>query len=714
MDDSTTATTEHPEVLELDASDNEDYDFEPDDSIQSRQLIRLVQTVAGSELFVNSIAQDVLQVSEGNWGAMLSAAPDALGRLGQCFVLASDPLASSLVFPDSAGLPYRSLNTNLIHCSDLGRKAFRNAEERMKRVSSIAEAVCEPGGTVDMVLEAVDDEDLAELDLPDQLAALKAASNDCISHTVAIKEKVDSWRQFATLVHRACVDQDEALGYRETELDGQIEDKKNAVQRKKDILNTVEAQTEEYRRQLGNRQEEFEKARKSQSRGAWADFGVAAGDAIVHSFKALMNPLSGINLNLGFGNSTEQEKGGHDACYAPGSYDQAVQQDAGYVLADRLWRVVHRLGELLTNGPDRLRGVDWERLAGRADRRDNVKSIHNAIMDHLDQYGRENSAVVEEVRKAVKSAETIAATIRDILRDERNVGEDTEKLVADSANEWRAEVKGAETALLSIIRSGVESEKKREAEKRERRDERTRTTKMSRAEIRFERFRMAQQELFDAETRLNKRLEEDMKATEEFKMMEANLQELLTSNVTLSQVKNVVGECVTHLQAFCDKLDQLTSFFSSVQGYVEDIDKYRVDRLGPAATTTLGMKRRAAAEESEAGKLRKEKVAQRKLEELRFKALQLKGHYLVARAVADTYTEVSSRHIIPAVESIDRLSLPSAKSLSKEERAQKLMDVGHLATRARREVKRLADHRRDQFMLAMSDNRGEIEDVERD
>lgn len=76
----------------------------------------------------------------------------------------------------------------------------------------------------------------------------------------------------------------------------------------------------------------------------------------------------------------------------------------------------------------------------------------------------------------------------------------------------------------------------------------------------------------------------------------------------------MVGECVTHLQAFCDKLDQLTSFFTSVQGYVEDIDKYRVDRLGPAATTTLGMKRRAAAEESEAGKLRKEKVAQRKLE----------------------------------------------------------------------------------------------------
>ncbi|KAI8721477.1 hypothetical protein NCS52_00289200 [Fusarium sp. LHS14.1] len=714
MDENNTATIEHPGVPELEASDSEEYGFDPDDSIQSHRLIRLVQTVAGSELFVNSIAQNVLQVSEGNWGAMLSAAPDALGRLGQCFVLASDPLASSLVFPDSAGLPYRYLNTNLIHCSDLGRKAFRNAEERMKRVSSIAEAVCEPGGIVDMVLEAVDDEDLAELDLPDQLAALKAASTDCISHTVAIKENVDAWRQFATLVHRACVDQDEALGFRETELDGQIEDKKNAVQRKKEILKTVEAQTEEYRRQLGNRQEEFEKARKSQSRGAWTDFGVAAGDAIVHSFKALMNPLAGINLNLGFGNSTEHQKDSHDAYYSPGSCDQPVQLDPGHVLADKLLHVVHRLGQLLTNGPDRLRGVDWERLAGRADRRDNIKSIHNAIMDHLDHYRREHSTVVEDARKAVNPAETIAAVIIDILRDERNVGEDTEKLVVDSANQWRAEVQGAETALLNIIRSGVEFEKKREAEKRERRDERIRTTKMSRAEIRFERFRMAQQELFDAETRLNKRLEEDMKATEEFKMMEANLQELLTSNVTLSQVKNVVGECVTHLQAFCDKLDQLTSFFTSVQGYVENIDKYRVNPINTVATTTLEMKRRAAAQESEAMRMKKEEVAQRKFEELRLKALRLKGHYLVARAVADTYTEVSSRHIIPAVENIDGLSLPSAKSLSKEERAQKLMDVGHLATRARREVKQLADHRRDQFMLAMSDSRGEIEDVEGD
>ena len=57
--------------------------------------------------------------------------------------------------------------------------------------------------------------------------------------------------------------------------------------------------------------------------------------------------------------------------------------------------------------------------------------------------------------------------------------------------------------------------------------------KMSRAEIRFEQFRMAQQALFDAEGRLNKRLEEDLKMTEEFNAMQLELQRLLTSKTTI-------------------------------------------------------------------------------------------------------------------------------------------------------------------------------------
>jgi hypothetical protein len=68
----------------------------------------------------------------------------------------------------------------------------------------------------------------------------------------------------------------------------------------------------------------------------------------------------------------------------------------------------------------------------------------------------------------------------------------------------------------------------------------------------------------------------------------------------------------------------------------------------------------------------------------------LKGYYLVAKAMADTYTEVSAGYIIPGVNRIERLSLPEAKNLTKEERSAKISEVGILAKTAKDEVKRIA------------------------
>lgn len=63
-----------------------------------------------------------------------------------------------------------------------------------------------------MIIQATEDEDLAELDLPDQLAALKRVSKDCIADTKAIKEGVAAWSKFANDVYKACVDQDGRAG----------------------------------------------------------------------------------------------------------------------------------------------------------------------------------------------------------------------------------------------------------------------------------------------------------------------------------------------------------------------------------------------------------------------------------------------------------------------------------------------------------------------
>lgn len=61
---------------------------------------------------------------------------------------------------------------------------------------------------MDMLLEDVEDPDLVELDLPEQLAVLQRVSETCVADSMSIKQKVEAWSDFATILHRACVEQD--------------------------------------------------------------------------------------------------------------------------------------------------------------------------------------------------------------------------------------------------------------------------------------------------------------------------------------------------------------------------------------------------------------------------------------------------------------------------------------------------------------------------
>ncbi|GAW26198.1 hypothetical protein SAMD00023353_2400500 [Rosellinia necatrix] len=79
--------------------------------------------------------------------------------------------------------------------------------------------------------------------------------------------------------------------------------------------------------------------------------------------------------------------------------------------------------------------------------------------------------------------------------------------------------------------------------------------------------------------------------------------------------------------------------------------------------------------------------------------------------MADTYVEVSANHIIPAVREVDKLGLPEAKSLSKEQRAANITVVGNYAKEARQNVKRLANARKAELLNAMTVDRGDVEEI---
>ena len=71
---------------------------------QRYALLRQIQTQDGRENFVSSVVAHTILSNECNWGALLSSAPRVLSHMGQCFVVASSPLAASLRLSEGRGL----------------------------------------------------------------------------------------------------------------------------------------------------------------------------------------------------------------------------------------------------------------------------------------------------------------------------------------------------------------------------------------------------------------------------------------------------------------------------------------------------------------------------------------------------------------------------------------------------------------------------------
>lgn len=76
------------------SSEDEDLDAHLEEARYA--IIQSLTTGEGAKEFVQSISLELLLREECDWGALLSDAPRALCSMGQCFVIASTPMSSSI------------------------------------------------------------------------------------------------------------------------------------------------------------------------------------------------------------------------------------------------------------------------------------------------------------------------------------------------------------------------------------------------------------------------------------------------------------------------------------------------------------------------------------------------------------------------------------------------------------------------------------------
>ena len=84
------------------------------------------------------------------------------------------------------------------------------------------------------------------------------------------------------------------------------------------------------------------------------------------------------------------------------------------------------------------------------------------------------------------------------------------------------------------------------------------------------------------------------------------------------------------------------------------------------------------------------KIAKPQKQSLLLDALNLRGNYLVAGELASVYYDISRKHIMPGVNTIERLGLRSTEDSSQTTSAEKARQILKYARKAQSEISKMA------------------------
>jgi hypothetical protein len=91
------------------------------------------------------------------------------------------------------------LHTNLRHCSDLGRLAFFNAQDRMSTILATAKRMISKGGSIDYIVDVLQDPEDARYNLKPEIEVIKMTANRCLDSAKDITAMFEYW--YLAIVH---------------------------------------------------------------------------------------------------------------------------------------------------------------------------------------------------------------------------------------------------------------------------------------------------------------------------------------------------------------------------------------------------------------------------------------------------------------------------------------------------------------------------------
>ncbi|KAF4540101.1 Ncu06413-like protein [Lasiodiplodia theobromae] len=640
-----------------------------------------------------------------HWGTLLSAAPLALSFVGACQVVASSPAASGLKLKKPKNgfthLQYESLQANLVYLVDIGRKTFIETESRMDKLVMHSRYLFSETGTVNRIIDALNDEQGAKKTLPACMNTLKSTVGECENHLQVIEAKFEAWLDVAQELSQVATESEHDTIDKRHENQDQVHSQKIRKEFAEKEMQRKEEAVREAQRRMLLAEDAFKHASKNIPSG-WDVVGMSVVDVLSQSVfsigGALVTALTP-HKYVALGQSVfdtlkstlmKDHNDDHEHFEGPGS-NVGRHDDPACMHLDNLLTYLSLLSSVVNGG---LLPAHQQDGAVPSNSPGTIRTFLE-IMDHdlpdnaaPGSYSYDAKYIVNEALEIIHEIQDVAKSKREISGSSSPIAWETwQKKVADL--QARAASLKARKDNLEGMAAGATPPRLKKHSKRYKASQSIVRAQLDRAAAAFESSTASlevQREAYDASvTRLNQNLER-------ISDIQLAIGKLQAENVTLEEIVRILRASISALSGLKEQITSLLRFFQGISGMVEFAAR------GPCRDLLETLE--TGIERDESGAIAGVTFRDFQKQVLLNTTLMIRGYFSVVFEVSRLYCDVSREYIIPGVNLIDSLGLSQNRDITNQ-RNKELEQYKRSAVQAIRELA----EKKQQALLSRMDQR---------
>ncbi|CZT44825.1 uncharacterized protein RSE6_05064 [Rhynchosporium secalis] len=675
-----------------------------------------------------------------SWEELLQSAPTAINCMGACLAASSSPKAVvTLTPPKDTGfkyLQYTSIQANLVECNNMGRYAFLEAENGMGVIKHLSKTV---DSKINQIIDIIGHPNDAKKMLKPQLNTLKDAAQQCLETSQAMDKKFEDWLYYVCEMHAACVEEENTTRDQLLSNEVCLAAEQTRLQYQKEAVDEARKASEKMGEQIKLASEAFKKASDSFPSG-WdlmgqqivGDLAGALTTALNAAIPALLdnlNPMAKIKSGAGIVGSfvhpsketgTPTANGNGTSPTAPVTQPQTLIPQA----TDPAYSHVIKINTFLStmhvilNGKDG--NINWDMAAqgneSKEGARSSIKFLQTMFDDHKKLFN--TIATAEEpsqtLRTILEVSARVAAEIQGEVEKSKSPSYTFPNKESEAVKKWQsgfaAQYRKANT-LMAVSRS-LPGAAANGVPLRAPLDPAVQTAqinaKTAQAQAVLEaaknRLSTTQDMLSTTQSNYGKASEVLVSQQNKLGSVQAELTRLTSSNLTLTEVKSILIQCIKLIINLKEQITKLVRFFEAIAAVIGISIKYQVD---PFLETIKAIVAADGTDPNKDLKIGDYTLTDFQASQVYSAAVTIRSYFGVFGDIASMWCELSMSSIMPGLKLCDEISV-TADEKDPGQMRKKVKNLEAWSKDASARVYKLAHEKQQQVLGSMSDRIDEI------